>query len=102
MPQLLAANKMDLPQAPGQFTPLRAKLEPDYEIFPSSAVTGEGIDGLLFRVSQLLAELPEKEEKLAEPRNKFSGNLLLNLTLSVVGTYNQRQGSGTGSCHDQF
>ncbi|MGB4232413.1 MAG: GTPase ObgE [bacterium] len=67
LPQLVAANKMDLPQAQASLPLLRAKLEPDYEIFPISAVTGEGIDGLLFRVSQLLAELPEKEEKLAEP-----------------------------------
>ncbi|HHY37078.1 MAG TPA: GTPase ObgE [Firmicutes bacterium] len=68
LPQVVAANKMDLPQAKENLFLLREKLEPEYEIFPISAVTGEGVDRLLFRVSQLLAELPEKEKTgLEEP-----------------------------------
>ncbi|MGI6143796.1 MAG: GTPase ObgE [bacterium] len=90
LPQVLAANKMDLPRAEANFQVFREKLEPDYEIFPISAVTGEGVDRLLFRVSQLLAELPEREETeietsqvkiYREPAAKFdiicSGNIYI-------------------------
>jgi len=56
-PQVVAANKMDLPEARANLDRLRAAL-PDCEIFPVSAVTGEGLDLLIARVAVLLQELP--------------------------------------------
>lgn len=55
-PQLIAANKIDLPGADIHLRQLRERLEKEYEIFPISAVTGEGIDKLLWRLSELLQE----------------------------------------------
>ncbi|NLP18231.1 MAG: GTPase ObgE [Firmicutes bacterium] len=62
LPQVLAANKMDLPQARENLTAFREILGPGQKIFPISAATGEGIEALLFRVKELLGELPPPEE----------------------------------------
>lgn len=56
-PQVVAANKMDLPESRPNLERLRAVL-PDYEVFPVSAATGEGLDHLMVRVAELLQELP--------------------------------------------
>ena len=42
-PQLIVANKMDLPGAEENLARLRQELGGQYEIFPVSAVTGEGL-----------------------------------------------------------
>ncbi|NLK01384.1 MAG: Obg family GTPase CgtA, partial [Clostridia bacterium] len=62
--QVIAANKMDLPEAEDNLERLRKTYGGQYEIFPISAVTGRGIDALLLRVGELLSEieaLPEDE-----------------------------------------
>jgi GTP-binding protein len=59
-PQVVAANKMDLPESRPNLDRLQTAL-PDYEFFPVSAVTGEGLDRLMFRVAELLRELPPPE-----------------------------------------
>ena len=42
-----------------QITLLKEEFEPEgFEVFPISAVTGEGVNELLWRVNQLLKELP--------------------------------------------
>uniref|UniRef100_A0A7C2HUH9 GTPase Obg n=1 Tax=Ammonifex degensii TaxID=42838 RepID=A0A7C2HUH9_9THEO len=56
-PQVVAANKMDLPESRANLERLRAALQ-GYEIFPVSAVTGEGLNRLISRVAALLRELP--------------------------------------------
>jgi GTP-binding protein len=56
-PQVVAANKVDLPESRPNLERLRAVL-PDYEVFPVSAATGEGLDRLMVRVAELLRELP--------------------------------------------
>lgn len=56
-PQVVAANKMDLPESGPNLERFRATY-PGYEIFPVSAVTGEGLDRLMWRVAALLRELP--------------------------------------------
>lgn len=61
-PQVVAANKMDLPESLLNLDRLHAAL-PGHEIFPVSAVTGEGLDLLITRVAALLQELslPDSE-----------------------------------------
>ncbi|MEW6770221.1 MAG: GTPase ObgE [Bacillota bacterium] len=56
-PQVVAANKMDLPESRPKLERLRVAL-PGYEVFPVSAATGEGLDRLMARVAELLRELP--------------------------------------------
>jgi GTP-binding protein len=56
-PQVIAANKIDLPQA-RENLPLLCQDFPDMQIYPISAATGEGIDQLLLGISRLLDEHP--------------------------------------------
>ncbi len=57
-PQLIVANKMDLPGAEENLARLRQELGGQYEIFPVSAVTGEGLRELMLRAGELLDQLP--------------------------------------------
>ncbi|MGI5891562.1 MAG: GTPase ObgE [Bacillota bacterium] len=61
-PQIIAANKMDMPQAQELLATFEAELQAGgtpYEIFPLSAITGEGLMPLLHRAAELLAAAPE-------------------------------------------
>lgn len=61
-PQLIAANKMDMPQAEDILAGFKEKLRADginYEIFPISAIKGQGLPPLLQRAGQLVDESPE-------------------------------------------
>lgn len=56
-PQVIAANKMDVPQAQQYLAAFREQL-PQLEVFPISAATSAGLSELLLRVEQLLKETP--------------------------------------------
>ena len=59
-PQLVATNKMDLPDARKNFPAVEAALkEKGCEVFPISAATGEGLKPLIQRAAELLATLPK-------------------------------------------
>ncbi len=61
-PQVIAANKMDalLPEDRDVITELiQEEFGDDYKVFPISAVSGEGIDQLLWYVNGLLKDMPE-------------------------------------------
>ncbi len=66
-PQVVAANKMDLPGAADNFEIFKSELGEEFEIFPVSAVTGEGIEPLLFRVAEVLAEAVPAVDDTTEP-----------------------------------
>jgi GTP-binding protein len=55
--EIIAANKMDLPEASDNLEELRREL-PDREIFPISGVTGQGLPALLGAVARHLEALP--------------------------------------------
>ncbi|TCS78761.1 GTPase ObgE [Tepidibacillus fermentans] len=57
-PQLIVANKMDLPEAKENLKAFREKIGDKYPIYPISAITGEGIKELLFATADLLDTLP--------------------------------------------
>lgn len=65
--QIVAANKMDLPEAQENFARVAEYMAKDgREIYPVSAATGEGLKELMQRASQLLAEYAaEPEENIA-------------------------------------
>lgn len=56
--QIIVANKMDISGAEDNLEKLRGKLGDSYEIYPVSAVTGEGLDHLMYRTAALLDEIP--------------------------------------------
>ncbi|NPV73824.1 MAG: GTPase ObgE [Pelotomaculum sp.] len=61
-PQVIAANKMDLDGAAENLARLKEAYGGKYEIFPVSAVTGQGLEALVYRVSALLEEIPAAAE----------------------------------------
>ena len=55
-PQIIAANKMDIPTSLEELERLREEFEPKgYTIYPVSAATGEGINELKFGIWELLS-----------------------------------------------
>lgn len=58
-PMIIAANKMDMPEAEENLQNFKKQLEEDIPIFPISAATREGIRELLFTIADLLETTPE-------------------------------------------
>jgi GTP-binding protein len=68
-PQIIAANKMDLPESEENYAKLSQYMAQEgREIFPISAATGAGLPALMARVAELLREYVEEEPVFtAEP-----------------------------------
>ena len=68
--QIIAANKMDMPGADEELKKFKENIKEEREIYPLSAITGEGLEPLLWRMQQLLQELPEvplvKEDEIKQ------------------------------------
>ncbi len=58
--QVVAATKMDLPGAGERLEELKKRLPEDVEVFPVSAVTGEGTRALVLRIAELLKTIQEE------------------------------------------
>ncbi|MNJ45809.1 GTPase ObgE [compost metagenome] len=61
-PQIVAANKMDMPEAAEHLENFRkqvSEVRPDLEIMPISSLTRQGIQELLYRTADLLDQIPE-------------------------------------------
>ncbi|MCY8142871.1 GTPase ObgE [Bacillus haynesii] len=71
-PQIIVANKMDMPDAEENLKAFKEKLTDDYPVFPISAVTRQGLRDLLFEIADRLETTPEfplyDEEDMAENR----------------------------------
>jgi GTPase len=58
-PQVIVANKMDMPDAEENLKAFKEKLEGEHPIFPISAVTRDGLRELVFAVADLVEKTPE-------------------------------------------
>ncbi|CAH2716247.1 GTPase Obg [Neobacillus rhizosphaerae] len=58
-PQIIVANKMDMPDAEENLQKFKEQLNEDYPIFPISAVTRKGLRELLYAVADKIEETPE-------------------------------------------
>jgi GTP-binding protein len=59
-PQIVAANKMDLPDSNENLIAFKEKVEKaGYKVFPISAATGKGVRELMLYTAELLSKLPE-------------------------------------------
>jgi len=66
LPQLVAANKMDLPDAEHNLERLAAAVALDgREVFPISAATRQGTRELMIRAGELVKQLKAKEQQLS-------------------------------------
>ncbi|MCG7410216.1 GTPase ObgE [Paenibacillus sp. ACRRX] len=64
-PQIVAANKMDMPEAEEYLAAFRKQVQevmPDIEIMPISSLTREGIQELLYKAVEKLDQLPTAPE----------------------------------------
>ncbi|NPA26248.1 MAG: GTPase ObgE [Chloroflexi bacterium] len=61
-PQIVAFNKMDLPEVRARWPQVRDAIQArGYEIYPISALTGEGVSRVLWRAYELLQATPPPE-----------------------------------------
>ena len=68
-PQIIATNKMDLPEAQENYNRIVEFMEKEKrEVYPVSAATGEGLEKLMWRTMQLLEEYVEEPEQEAEKK----------------------------------
>lgn len=58
-PQIIVANKMDMPEAEENLRIFKEKLTEEFPIFPISAVTRHGLRDLLFAIADKLEHTPE-------------------------------------------
>lgn len=58
-PQIIVANKMDMPDSEENLKAFKEKLEDDVRIFPISALTRQGLRNLLLEIANLLETTPE-------------------------------------------
>lgn len=61
LPQVVVANKMDIPEAEEHLAAFKEQVKEDLPIVPISTVTKDGIQPLLFKIADLLDEIPENE-----------------------------------------
>jgi GTP-binding protein len=57
-PQVIAANKMDIPGAEENLEAFRKKVGEDVLIYPISAATKQGVRELIYKVADMLEEIP--------------------------------------------
>jgi GTPase len=58
-PQIIVANKMDMPNAEENLEVFKEKLTEDYPIFPISAISSQGLRDLLFAIADKIETTPE-------------------------------------------
>ncbi|MFP7299817.1 GTPase ObgE [Neobacillus niacini] len=58
-PQIIVANKMDMPEAEENLQKFKERLEEDFPIFPISALSRKGLRELLFAIADKVEQTPE-------------------------------------------
>ncbi|PAE42166.1 GTPase ObgE [Neobacillus sp. YX16] len=58
-PQIIVANKMDMPDAEENLKKFKEQLEEDFPIFPISALSRKGLRELLFAIADKIEQTPE-------------------------------------------
>lgn len=69
-PQIIAANKMDMPDANDNLEAFKSKLNKQHPVFPISAYTRNGLRDLLFEIANALEQIPKQEVQLEEEQFK--------------------------------
>lgn len=69
-PQIIAANKMDLPDAEEKLTEFKRQLQTPIEIYPISAVTGKGLDKLLYGIMECLEKVEKEPVQVKTSQHK--------------------------------
>ncbi|WP_079708382.1 GTPase ObgE [Paraliobacillus ryukyuensis] len=65
-PQIIVANKMDMPEAQDNLALFKEELTEDYPIYPISTLTKEGLRELLFAIADKLDTIPKFTKPVEE------------------------------------
>ncbi|MFC4558942.1 GTPase ObgE [Virgibacillus kekensis] len=65
-PQIIAANKMDMPGAEENLQEFKQKLNKDYPIHAISALTKEGLRDILYEIADSLEKIPKHSTEVVE------------------------------------
>ncbi|MEN1969273.1 GTPase ObgE [Lentibacillus sp. N15] len=69
-PQIIAANKMDMPGATENLQLFKEKLTEDFPIYPISALTKDGLRDILFAIADTLDTIPKTKPEIAETKEE--------------------------------
>ncbi|HLR52849.1 MAG TPA: GTPase ObgE [Candidatus Avamphibacillus sp.] len=69
-PQIVVANKMDMPGAEENLKLFKRKLGEDVSLYPISTITKDGLKNLLLAIANLLEEIPKHTPELEETEHK--------------------------------
>ncbi|MFD2046209.1 GTPase ObgE [Ornithinibacillus salinisoli] len=69
-PQIIAANKMDMPGAEENLEQFKQQLDDGISVYPISALTKEGLRDILFAVADLLETIPKLAPKIEDTEEK--------------------------------
>ncbi|KIL46126.1 GTPase ObgE [Jeotgalibacillus campisalis] len=58
-PQVVVANKMDMPESEENLKIFMEKMGPDVKVFPISAISRQGLKDLIYTVADLIEQTPE-------------------------------------------
>lgn len=65
-PQIIIANKMDIPEAEENLVVFKEKIPADIDVFPISAITRDGLQDVLYAIADKLDEIPKIEKPVEE------------------------------------
>ncbi|MFP7477912.1 GTPase ObgE [Terribacillus saccharophilus] len=65
-PQIIIANKMDIPEAEENLVVFKEKIPADIDVFPISAITRDGLQDVLYAIADKLDEIPKIDKPVEE------------------------------------
>ncbi|MFJ6411420.1 GTPase ObgE [Terribacillus saccharophilus] len=65
-PQIIIANKMDIPEAEENLVVFKEKIPADIDVFPISAITRDGLQDVLYAIADKLDQIPKNEKPVEE------------------------------------
>ena len=66
LPQIIVANKMEMPEAQENLVDFKEKLGEDIRIFEVSAITKQGLKELIYEIADELDTIPKREPDMTE------------------------------------
>lgn len=65
-PQIIIANKMDIPESEENLVVFKEKIPADIDVFPISAITRDGLQDVLYAIADKLDQIPKNEKPVEE------------------------------------
>ncbi|MCG1145137.1 GTPase ObgE [Staphylococcus epidermidis] len=82
-PQIIVANKMDLPDSQGNLSLFKEQLDKDVTVVPVSTITRDNIDQLLYQIADKLEEVKDVDFSVEEDENLGVNRVLYKHTPSA-------------------